>query len=825
MSKLDPTLILTIIIFFSFSCKKDIKDEFHIKNEIRPPAYPLIMIDPNINAWSMTDTLYNDHVRHWSGRKLPLVGALRVDGVVYRFMGTEETTMKPIAPISKDGEWFGKYTFIQPEKEWYSRNFDDSMWQSGEAAFGTRGEFNVHTIWPTPNIWVRREIILEDSIPATDSVLLRYSHDDIFELYINGIQLVKTGHEWHQNVEVIIPDKIRKTFLDGKIIIAAHCKNMDGGGLVDFGLYIKNKQIFLEQTALQKAIDVQATQTSYTFECGDVELKLNFVAPFLPDNLELMSSPFNYISYNTRALDGNEHDIQIYFEASPYWASSEDLRMNKPHYNETDNMLFVKTGNIEQKLLDRHAAGWGYFCIGTEKQNSSVSTGHAVDMQREFVEKGKLLKNINPSQNSNIAVSQNLGVASKASGRIILGYDDIFSISYFGDNLRPYWNRNNNKVIEEIFTDSYKNYDNNIKQCQILDFEIMTKARRVGGKEYAELCALAYRQTVAANKLVQSDQGDLLYFNRELGTVDVFTASAPFFLYFNPELTKALMNPIFEYSESSKWPKAYPAHDLGVYPRASQQDFIDLPIEEAGNMLILSAAITAMEGNTKYAEKHWEILSKWNNYLLQNGIDTKDQSSTDVFTSHISHNSNLSIKVILGIGSYAYLSEKLQKHEIAKEYRNKAREMAKEWEELANAGDHYRIAFDQSDSTWSQKYNLVWDKVLDLGIFPDSIYKKEIAFYLKKQNLYGLPLDSRDQFAKSDWISWIAAMTDNKEDFKRFIRPLHKFMNETTDRLPMADLINTDTTTHRGFVARSTVGAYYMKTLKEKLNKTKSNNQ
>ncbi|WP_298649898.1 glutaminase family protein [uncultured Proteiniphilum sp.] len=822
MAKLIFILIYTPVILFFLGCKEEVSDAVYIRNEIRPPAYPLIMIDPNMNAWSMADTLYNDHVRHWSGRKLPLVGALRVDGEIYRFMGTSAVAMKPLIPISKDGEWEGKYTFIRPESDWVGQDFDDSKWQTGKAAFGTRGEFNVQTIWPTPDIWIRREITLADSIPEQDSLILIYSHDETFELYINGIQLVKTGHEWHQNVEVGIPDQIRKTFSDGKIMIAAHCKNMEGAGLVDFGIYIKKEQLYLERAAFQKSVDVQATQTLYTFECGDVALELNFISPFLVTDLELVSSPFNYISCQTVSLDGEPHDIQLYLEASPYWASNEDKRMNKPAYSETKNMLLVKTGNIEQKLLNRDAAGWGYFCIGGEKQNSTISAGYAVDLQEEFTLNGRLINDGNISDNSTIAICQNLGKTSKTSGHVIIGYDDISAISYFGDNLRPYWNRNDNKTIEQIFADANSKYDDITTRCRILDYEIMTKARNAGGKEYAELCALAYRQTIAANKLVQRADKELLYFNRELGTVDVFMASAPLFLYFNPELVKALMNPLFEYSETGKWPKAYPAHDLGLYPRVCQQDFFDLPVEEAGNMLILTAAVTAIDGNGAYADKHWEILSKWNDYLIQNGIDTKDQPSTDVFTSVIPHNANLSIKAIMGVASYAYMAKILDKNEISENYFNKAREMASEWEKLSNAGDHYRIAFHQPDSTWSQKYNLLWNNVLNLGIFPDSIHKKEIDYYKTKQNKYGLPLDSRDQFAKSDWISWIAAMAEDKEGFQEFIRPLHRFMNETTDRVPMADLINTDTATHRGFRARSVVGAYYMKLLKEKLN-TKNN--
>ncbi|MDR1023354.1 MAG: DUF1793 domain-containing protein, partial [Prevotellaceae bacterium] len=148
----------------------------------------------------------------------------------------------------------------------------------------------------------------------------------------------------------------------------------------------------------------------------------------------------------------------------------------------------------------------------------------------------------------------------------------------------------------------------------------------------------------------------------------------------------------------------------------------------------------------------------------------------------------------------------------AGQYTAKAKEMAQEWEKMANSGDHYRLTFDKPDS-WSQKYNLVWDKLLRTNIFPDKIAETEIPYYLTKQNTYGLPLDNRETYTKADWIIWTATLADNKETFEKFIRPLHAFANETTDRVPMSDWYFTDKPNQRGFQARSVVGGFFIKLL------------
>ncbi|NLJ19858.1 MAG: DUF4965 domain-containing protein [Bacteroidales bacterium] len=840
-------LIFLTGTFISLSCFSGNKQ---IKNDLRAPAYPLITIDPYTSAWAFTDNLYDGSVKHWTGKNFPLLGIIKVDGETYRFMGKETAEMDVMVQTSEQKVWEGKYTTIQPSADWMKEDFDDTTWKTGKGAFGTISKYTesmAKTDWMEESIWVRRTV----EIPAealSRELYFIYTNDDEAEFYINGVKISDVAC-CNKNAQIKLSGRVRSALKKGKNTIAAYCHNSVANGLLDFGIVAeKENSTFFKHTATQKFVDVQATQTHYAFTCGPIDLNLTFTAPLLMDNLKLMSRPVNYITYSFSSNDGQKHDVQIYFEAAANWAldtpyqkaASECITDNK-------GLVFLKTGSKDQNILGKKGddvrIDWGYFYLVAEQKNTVPMMGNTGNLRNAFIQDTYKGKNTNPGKNfeffafgtdgkelkqgevypANTALIRDLGKTKLGTGKIMLGYDDLYSIQYFGENLRPYWNADGKSSIVKQFEQANVDYKKMLKKCTAFDQQLMKDAIRVGGKQYADLCALAYRQSVAAHKLVQAPNGELLFLSKEnfsngsIGTVDITYPSAPLYLLYNTELVKGLLNHIFYYSESGKWTKPFAAHDIGTYPLANGQTYGgDMPLEETCNMLIITAALAAREGNAKYAEKHWDVLTVWTNYLVKEGLDPENQLCTDDFAGHFAHNTNLSIKAIMGIASYGYLSNMLNKKDLAEKYTNIAKEMAAKWMTMADDGDHYRLTFDKP-GTWSQKYNLIWDKLLKFNIFPSEVAEKEIAYYLTKQNKYGLPLDNRKAYSKADWIIWTATLANDKATFEEFISPLYKYVNETPTRVPMSDWFWTTDAKQSGFQARSVVGGYFIKMLEEKM--------
>lgn len=803
------------------------------KTDLRLPSVPLITSDPYFSIWSPYDKLNEGSTRHWTNDEKSLIGAVRVDGKVYRFMGKQ--AMQVILPMAGSEAWKGYFTFDKPEDNWTSPDYSADKWNVGKGAFGTNDQPAVRTEWNTKDIWVRREFTLDD-ININNSIYLKYSHDDIFELFLNGEKIVSTGYEWKNNVLIELKEDVKKKLRKGKNVIAAHCHNTTGGAYVDFGIYTPSDESApFENLAIQKSVDVLPTQTYYTFVCGPVELNVVFTAPVMIDDLDLISTPINYISYQARSTDKKEHDVQVYIETTPQLSINEMSQPTKANVIKRNGLNYIQAGSINQPITGRKGdlicIDWGYaYLAGKNGANTTVSLGEYEKMKATFAQKGELLPTASElitrkaDEMPAMAYSEDLGKVSTngKSGFMMLGYDDIYSVEYMYERRMAYWKHDGKVTIFDAFEKAEQNYQSIMERCRNFDAMIMKDAEKAGGKKYAEICAASYRQVITAHKLFTDKEGNLMFFSKEnnsngcINTVDLTYPSAPLFLIYNPELQKAMMTSIFEYSASGRWNKPFAAHDLGTYPIANGQVYGgDMPIEESGNMVILAAAIAKAEGNANYAKKYWDLLTIWTNYLVEYGQDPENQLCTDDFAGHWAHNANLSVKAIMGIAAYSELAKMLGMNNIAVQYSEIAKKMAAKWKEMAIEEDHYRLAFDRQD-TWSQKYNMVWDKMWGLNLFPEVI-EKEINYYLTKQNEYGLPLDSRKEYTKSDWVMWTAAMSPDIKTFQKFSDPIYKYINETTSRVPISDWHHTDSGEWVGFRARSVIGGYWMQVLMDKI--------
>ncbi len=586
-----------------------------------------------------------------------------------------------------------------------------------------------------------------------------------------------------------------------------------------------------------------ATHTNFVFQQDNIEIQLKFLSPLLVDDLDLVSRPLSYVSWTVKSLDGSKHEVEIYVDISG--AASINKRGQKVTWEKGKfkDLEVLKMGTQRQAILKKSGddirIDWGYLYLAANtNETSQTYIGRNEDAMDAFAnaenfpteikhDESPKFKNYNPV----LATTLELDVpeVGEVNRTVMLAYDDIYSVEYFGKKLEAYWKLKFDSM-EELLQTAEKEYAQIAQRCNSFDAALQRKATELGGEEYAAICNLAHRQCMAAHKIVKDEEDNLLCFSKEnasngsMGTVDVFYPASPYFLYLNPELMKAQTTPIFDYAESGRWPWAYAPHDIGLYPIANGQRYgggeesedEQMPVEECGNMLILAAAIAKVEGNADYAKKYWGTITKWAEYLKAKGFDPDNQLCTDDFAGHLAHNANLSVKAILGVESYSMLCKMQGMDAKAREYHKQAEQMVEKWVKAAADGDHYRLAFDKS-GTWSQKYNMIWDEVLGFNLFPQEVVDKEISFYLKQQNRYGLPLDSRNTYAKLDWILWTASMARSDEEFGAFVGPVYNFLNETPSRVPMSDFYWTKSGEMRSFIARSVVGGVYMELLKDKL--------
>jgi len=661
---------------------------------LRPPAVPLITVDPFFSVWSFADTLAGDITRHWTGVANSLLGLVRIDGQPWRFMGLE----------SED----------------------------------------------------RSNVIGE--LPPLPQV----------------------------------------------------------------------------------GLTVTPTQTRYQFEAGGVRLEARFTAPLLLDDLMVASRPVNYLTLTVSSLDGLAHTVDLYLDVNGSLCADRiekaSITGGTIRFGGCDGVRLTNAtpgARVLGSSGDNQRIDWGsvYLLALSAGAHAAVDSNllrHAFCLTglADLPASAQNLYGIRPEQTVG-AISRTLKVGpapGSASAAYILAYDDLqASINYFGCQTPAYCFKDG-ATFPQMIAQAISGYSDLLRRCNAFDRDLSARAEAAGGSAYAAITALAYRQAIAAHKMIADENGEVVFLSKEcfsngcIGTVDVSYPSIPLFLLLCPELVRGMLRPVFKFAASPVWPYDFAPHDVGQYPLATGQVYgldngryvleSQMPVEECGNMLIMTAAACRADGDYTLARANLPLLEQWAGYLRRYGQDPGDQLCTDDFAGHLNHNANLSIKAIVGLGAFTQILDACQEAARAADVRTAARQMVGRWLEMAQDSGHTRLTFDRPGS-WSMKYNLLFDRVLGLQLFPSSLYESEVDAYLKLQNRYGLPLDSRATYTKADWLVWCAALSDDPAKARSLIEPLYRYYQETGSRVPLTDWYDTISGRAIHFRNRSVIGGLF----------------
>lgn len=564
-----------------------------------------------------------------------------------------------------------------------------------------------------------------------------------------------------------------------------------------------------EKEARLASLQVTPTATVFVSEAKGVRLETRFITPALPGDPDLMSMPVTLVRFTLSAPDEMQHQVRLSLHLSDRLCYDGEIRPDM---------------TADSFVLDGHETAW----CGQSGQRPLCHSGDHITMDWGYLYL-TAQGHVRPVGDGLLMTWEG---PAEGCVQAVIAYDDIASINYFGDLCKAWYRRGGAQVTDAI-REVMRDFDGIASRCAALDAQVLEDAQRAGGTLYARLVSAAWRQTLAAHKLIATPDGEMALLSKEndsngcIGTVDVSYPSIPMFLRYNPELVNALCRPVLTFAQMPVWQYDFAPHDVGRYPNATGQVYaapqvkngeshppyylypagtdvydprFQMPVEESGNMLIMLAAAVHFGADRALADRSRPLLDQWVQYLVRYGEDPGEQLCTDDFAGHLAHNVNLAAKAIAGVACYGRLTGE-------KVWEDKAKDMASRL--LATIGTRGDTPLTLDGKGWSMKYNLLWDKVLKLGLLPEAFYEAELRSYLPRINRYGLPLDSRADYTKSDWICWVAAMAEDMETRQALLEPIVRMLDETPSRVAFSDWYDTKTGRYRHFIARSVQGGVF----------------
>ncbi|EPT03715.1 hypothetical protein FOMPIDRAFT_1022289 [Fomitopsis schrenkii] len=627
-------------------------------------------------------------------------------------------------------------------------------------------------------------------------------------------------------------------FWNGDTLGWAGFVNVDGVSYTFLGAPAVANTTF--KTASQTNLTWTSTQSEFSLTAGSVQLTVTFLSPVEPTSLVNLSMPFSYMAVTATPTDGKSHSVQIYSDISSEWVSGNDDQ--KVNWTTTTGDVIIHQAQLQQQTLfadsgDRIQYGAVYFAtVGSS--STTYQTGEDTVIRAQFI-KNKTLLN---TQDTNFRAindkwpcygfAHDLGNITESSTVVfVIGHarDPVVNYITSGGSMqaRSALYLSQYPSINDAITAFAKDYDNALSRADALDSQISQDASAIS-RNYSEIVALSVRQTLGALEFTYTpgNASDVMAFVKEISssesvsTTDVIYPAWPLFLYTDASIGKALLLPLLEYQASGQYPNKWAAHDLGsAYPSAPgypKGNDTRMPVEESGNMLIMTLSYTQKTQDLSLVKTYYNLLDQWAQYLVSNTLEPANQLSSDAFAGSLTNQTDLALKGIIGIKAMAEIAKLVGNSSASSNYASTASSYIEKWQTMATTPDgrHLMLQYGNS-SSWGISYNLYADQLLGTNLVPRSVYDMQTQWYTSVLNSYGVPLDTRNTYVLSNWEAWAAATMTTTTAQTQIINDLHKYLASGFSSYPLSDWYDTATgkVTCNGkncqpFRARPTVGGH-----------------
>ncbi|PFH52830.1 hypothetical protein AMATHDRAFT_73955 [Amanita thiersii Skay4041] len=645
------------------------------------------------------------------------------------------------------------------------------------------------------------------------------------------------------------------TFWTGQIVGWAGFVKVDGKAYSFLGAPNVPGASFTK--AIQKSSEFTATRSTFVLSAGPVDLTVTFLSPVEPTDLVKQSTPFAYMAVSAASKDGVSHSVQVYSDISAEWVSGDNsltATWSTSVNSIITHQVQLATQSVFNEFNDHTQYGSAYYST-SNSVGATYQTAADVVARAQFINNGRLPNTLDTNfraiQNNwpVFAFAHDLGTVTATSTSPV-----IFTIGHLRDPAISYIVAGGQTQSRSIYSLSqfstpaamissfFNDFNNALSRAQAFDTKVNNDASRISA-DYAAIVKLSIRQALAATEITISknndgswNTNDIIVFMKEISsdgnvnTVDVIFPMWPALLYSNPVLGKYLLEGLFRYQATGQYPNKWSVHDLGSsYPKAlGHNDGRDepMPVEESGNMVIMALSYAQKTGDLSHLTQYFNLLDQWTQFLITDSLIPANQISTDDFAGPLANQTNLAIKGIIGIKAMSQIAQLVGDTSRSANYSSIAADYVNRWQSLAasSTGPHLTLSYGNSSRyfdhlilsrvtlmgpcSWGLSYNLYADKLLKLNLFPASVYQMQTAWYKTVAQSFGVPLDTRHTYTKSDWETWTAGIATDTQGRDMFIGLIKKWASSGLSAQPFGDWYETTNGQPEGFRARPVVGGH-----------------